>query len=557
MSSAPAPTESPQQAWWIRWFPLLWWAALVLIAGIVLWLGARGLESDRKTVTLIALANLAWLGPLVWLVTCWAPLRRASRRSRWIVRGIVSALVVLGFFSIDVDYDGDSRWRGIRFAWQADPDEQLATLEARDTVAQWQTSPDDYPRFLGNGYWAEVPDTHIAADWQRNPPELVWKHPIGAGWSAFAVVGEYAVTQEQRGEEELVVCYRVATGEPVWTHSDLGRHDPASTAGGLGGVGPRATPTIADARVYTCGATGIVNCLDATTGEVVWAHDLAEDYQITPLFWANAGSPLVVPDTNLVVINGGVAADEGGHSLLAIHRDSGELAWSAGPQTTSYASPVYAVIDDVPQIVQVNEATVGGYRVADGKELWTFEQPGSSSGPASCSQPIPLSDNRLLVSKGYGIGARLVRLARDGDRFKVDMLWKKTVLKTKFSNLVIRDGYAYGLDHTFLSCVEVESGEVQWKKRRQPDFGHGQLLLAGDKLFILSETGEGVLAECNPEKYVELAAMQLLTDEGITWNNPAVAGQWLLVRNNRQAACYRLPDGTPPPSDVAASDAAR
>ncbi len=382
----------------------------------------------------------------------------------------------------------------------------------------------------------------IDADWQSRPPELLWKQPIGAGWSAFAVVGEYAVTQEQRGDEELVVCYRASNGDVIWTHSDRARHDPATMGGGLGGVGPRATPTIHEARVYTMGATGIVNCLDARTGEQIWTHNLPEQYNLAPLFWANAGSPLVVPDTNMVVINGGRAEAAEGHSLLAFDRDTGKLLWQGGPPTTSYASPVYAVIAGEPQIVQVNEATVGGYRVSDGAPLWQFEQPGSSAGNASCSQPIPLPGDRLLVSKGYGIGARLVQIDRGEDgNFTVKELWKEGVLKTKLGNLVVRDGYAYGLDHTLLSCVDIATGKRQWKKRRREALGHGQIMLVGGMIFVLSETGEGVLLSCTPAKYVELASMQMLTADGITWNNPAVAGSLLLVRNNLEAACYRLP----------------
>ena len=122
---------------------------------------------------------------------------------------------------------------------------------------------------------------------------------------------------------------------------------------------------------------------------------------------------------------------------------------------------------------------------------------GNSS--ASCSQPIPLPGDQILVSKGYGVGARLAQIERDAnENFGAKLLWEKTVLKTKLSNLVIRNGHAYGLDHTFLSCVEITSGRVKWKKRRSPDFGHGQVLLVGDKLLVTTESGEGVLVECTP-----------------------------------------------------------
>lgn len=547
MSSDPESSPMNRSHWSIHWFPLLWWGLLLALYGLLSYWANQGMDTDKQVVGIIALLNLAWIGPLVWLLFHWQPIRRLNRGSKWALRIGAVVLAVVGFRSIDVDYDGDSRWRAIRFSWSADPDEQLDSLDAASVAENWQSTPNDYPRFLGEGYWAEVSDVRLAGDWQANPPELLWKQPIGAGWSAFAVVGDYAVTQEQRGEDELVVCYRVSDGSVVWTHADAARHDPATMAGGLGGVGPRATPTIHDGRVYTMGATGIVNCLDARTGAAVWTHNLPEEYDIAPLYWANSGSPLVVPTANIVVINGGSNSDESldeqeRHSILAFDRDNGDLVWQAGPPTTSYASPVYAEIAGTPQVVQVNEATVGGYSVNDGAELWQHEQPGSSAANASCSQPIPLPDDRILVCKGYSIGARLLQIEpAEGGRQTATRLWKKTVLKTKLANLVVRDGYAYGLDHTLMSCVEIETGKVQWKKRRRGSLGHGQILLVGEHLFVLSETGEGVLLECNPNKYVELTAMQMLTDEGINWNNPALSGSHLLLRNNLEAACYRLP----------------
>ncbi|WP_442485252.1 outer membrane protein assembly factor BamB family protein [Aeoliella sp. SH292] len=545
MSSDPLPTDTirtspPARAWWRRWFPLVWWGFLLILAAAIVLLGERAVDSDVRVVALIVLANLAWLVPLVWLLFSWPPIKSLPAGKRWLLRGVVMAVVAAAFSSIDVDYDGDGRWKALRFTWQADPDEQLATLSTTRVAENWQTTPQDYPRFLGNGYWAEVEGVNLSADWKASPPELLWKQPIGAGWSAFAIVGEYALTQEQRGADELVVCYHVPTGEVVWTHADPSRHDPGDMQAGLGGIGPRATPTIHEGRVYTLGARGTLNCLAAQSGEAIWTVDLAT-FGLKPLVWADSSSPLIVPGAGLVVVGGGQSAD--GHSIVAVRLEDGKLAWQSGPPITSYASPVYAEIAGVPQIVVVNESSVGGYDLKSGEELWTFEQPGSSSGSASCSQPIPLPGDQILVSKGYGVGARLAQIERDADgNFGAKLLWDKTVLKTKLSNLVIRDGHAYGLDHTFLSCVEIESGRVKWKKRRSPDFGHGQVLLVGDKLLVTTESGEGVLVECTPKKYVELAAMPML-DEGVCWNNPALSGPLLLVRSDRQAACYRLPLG--------------
>jgi hypothetical protein len=106
---------------------------------------------------------------------------------------------------------------------------------------------------------------------------------------------------------------------------------------------------------------------------------------------------------------------------------------------------------------------------------------------------------------------------------------------------VIRDGFVYGLDDVLLSCIELETGKLKWKKRRDPEFGYGQIMLIGDVILVLSESGEVVLVEASPEEYRELASMQALADSNVTWNNPVFASPYLLVRNAREAACYELP----------------
>jgi outer membrane protein assembly factor BamB len=205
----------------------------------------------------------------------------------------------------------------------------------------------------------------------------------------------------------------------------------------------------------------------------------------------------------------------------------------------------------------VNEGYLTAHRARDGKELWKFEWPSSSSGGAACTQPIPLPEDRVFICKGYGLGSALLKIERRGeDHFLVTPLWEpeiKPVMKSKLSNVVVHEGYVYGLDDTLLQCVELESGKSMWKKRRKPEFGHGQNLLVGDKLLVTTERGELLLVECSPKAYRELGAVRVLDEEGIAWNNPALAGPYLLVRNEREAACFKLPckDGAGLPANPA------
>ena len=147
-----------------------------------------------------------------------------------------------------------------------------------------------------------------------------------------------------------------------------------------------------------------------------------------------------------------------------------------------------------------------------------------------------LGGDRILLTKGYGIGSASWHIKHDGDTWTVEDLWRNNNLKTKFTSAVIHDGYAYGLDEGILSCVDVDSGTRRWKKGK---YGHGQVLLVGDLLLVQSETGELALVEAKPEKFNELTRITAVG--GQSWNYPALAGRRLLVRSEVEAACYELP----------------
>ena len=222
------------------------------------------------------------------------------------------------------------------------PDYSLPELKPVDganlaAVDLKTTTPLDYPRFLGVDGRGTVTGEELAADWTAATPKQLWRQPIGAGLSAFSIVGDFAVTQEQRGSLELVSCYELKTGKVRWVHQDKTRFSESQ-----GGDGPRATPTIYDGNVYAMGATGILNCLDGATGKVIWSHNILTEHQENNLNWGKSCSPLVFD--NLVVVGLG---DSPRPSLAAYNRLTGEQVWQSGHDTTTYASPVLATIAGV------------------------------------------------------------------------------------------------------------------------------------------------------------------------------------------------------------------
>jgi outer membrane protein assembly factor BamB len=239
----------------------------------------------------------------------------------------------------------------------------------------------------------------------------------------------------------------------------------------------------------------------------------------------------LVVDHKVIVPRGGVGKIV---SLLAMDADTGTTIWESGNHQVSYASPVLATLHGRRQVLSVNEDFVTAHDLESGQILWEHAWPGRSHMNANCSQPVPLDGDRVFLSKGYNQGAELLEIG-PGPSWQVRSLWKARVLKTKFSNVAIRDGCVFGLDDGILSCLDLESGQRRWKKGR---YGYGQNLLVGDLLLMVAENGDLALVAADPERFVELARLPGLT--GQTWNNPALFGNLLLIRNAEEAACYQL-----------------
>lgn len=423
---------------------------------------------------------------------------------------------------------------------------------AEESVAL-AVEPNDFPQYLGPNRDGRLMGPDLARDWESSPPKEIWRRPVGAGWGGFAVVGAFAITQEQRGTQESVVCYDRKTGKERWIHGD-----PILFDSSLGGPGPRATPTVHDGLIYTMGATGRLNCLDAS-GKLVWAADTLSStatHTITAseseqkekvaspaaegppdpaaenISHGMCGSPLVIADRVYVTPCG-----PDGKSLAAFDAKTGELIFREGQHRASYSSPLFTSIDGKPQILVFNSLSLAGHDPDSGKVLWSFDWTNDVN--VNCSQPIvPDADrSEVFVSTGYGTGATLLDVQSSAELpWTVKPTWKNRSLKAKFATPILKDGYIYGLDDGIMVCVELKSGKQMWKRGR---YGHGQILLAGDLLLVQTEKGPIVLIDPQPEKLIELGSIPALSDK--TWNTLALAGPYLFARNSVEAVCYELP----------------
>jgi outer membrane protein assembly factor BamB len=353
----------------------------------------------------------------------------------------------------------------------------------------------------------------------------VWRQPVGAAWSGFAIAAGRAVTMEQHGEEEWVTCYDPGSGRLLWKTESPGRYNTA-----IAGEGPRATPTISNGLVFTLGATGILRCLDLESGVERWSRDIKTDSGAKVPDFGFASSPLVL-EGKVIVSAGGTA----GKSLLAYAAADGELAWSAGSRPVNYSSPFLYTLAGRQQIVMFDSEAITAHDPSTGDVLW--EHPWGKGMP-HVSRPIPIGDNRVLFSSGYGVGSALLEIAPGADgRFAATEVWKTIRFQAKFSNPVERDGHVFGVSDGIFACLDLKDGTVRWKNGR---YGHGQGLLVGKFYLQMTEDpGELVLLQPTPEAANELARFPVF--DAKTWNPLALSGGLLLVRNDREAACIRLP----------------
>jgi outer membrane protein assembly factor BamB len=427
---------------------------------------------------------------------------------------------------IDGEQRSDVHWR-----WTPTAEDRFLAENARsagDPAAPLppveQLDPGDWPGFRGPNRDSVVRGVRVNADWKA-PPKRPWHRLVGPGWSSVTVVGGRLFTQEQRGENEAVVCYNAATGKPVWVHEDKLRFwDTVS------GAGPRATPTFADGRLYTLGATGLLNCLDATTGKQIWARDVAAAAPAKPPIWGFSGSPLVTEGVVIAFVGG-----DGPSQLFAYRTDSGEPAWTAAVGTMSYTSPQLATLGGKPQVLFFGDRGLFAVDPATGNVLW--EHSAATPGAPRSLQPHALDDGRVLISSEGDIGVALLDVKRDGEKWSVNQRWASREMKPSFNDFVVHEGHAYGFDGAVFCCLDLETGVRRWKGGR---YGHGQVLLLADQglLLVTSEKGEAVLLRANPERLEELGRFQAL--KGKTWNHPVVAHGKLFVRNGAEMACYEL-----------------
>ena len=496
----------------IRWWP----AALILglcggAVGVV-WMDPTRSHQQRN-LTVLATVIIAAPLLLVW----WGHLSGVSLRRR--LAGVAGVFAGVGLFFGLFQISGVSgdlrpifrfRWAGLTAGWMGGTEPRVVGPVAKAVVRA------DYPQFLGPQRDGVIRGVRLDPDWKTNGPVELWRRPVGAAWSGFVVVGDRAYTQEQDGAEEAVSAFDLATGRLVWAVRTPGRY--ATT---IAGEGPRSTPLVVGGRVYALGATGTFQCLDVLDGRVVWRVSVRELAKCGVPEWGFASSPLW--------LDGRVAVLVGGEKAVWVFRpEDGSVVWSEGEGGANYGSLQVMELGGVRQLVYFAGRAVVGMDTGTGKELWRHP---FGTGMPLVAAPVVLGTNRFVVSAGYGVGAEGVEWTEKGMR----SLWVSKRLKAKFSNPVAFSGIVCGLDDGILAAIDGETGAGLWKEGR---WGHGQGLRVGEHYLLMAESGELVLLRPDRQGPGELGRMRVF--DAKTWNPIALAGDRLLVRNDREAVCLKL-----------------
>jgi len=500
------------------------WGGVVLM---ILALAGTSLFIDESISTAMqGLMFPAYALPVLCLafVTWAVATRHLADRVRWILM-VITILVACGAWGL-VRSNGISGHSAADFAWRwsMTAEEQLLAETGHETLELPENFETDltgaeWPGFRGPNRDGHAHGTRISTDWAVSPPVELWRHPIGPGCSSFAVHGSHIFTQEQRGEDEVVSCYDLYTGAPVWKHYDAARFWDSHA-----GAGPRSTPSLSGGRVYTFGATGILNVLDARDGQIVWSRNVAEEAGAEIPEWGFASSPLVTGDVVVVALAG---------TMVAFDQETGDQRWMSEDEGKGYSSPHLFMIDGVTQVLLMNDRGAISVAPGDGTLLWEYPWAHSDR----ILQPAQTVDGDLVLSTGGGKGMRRVKVSNGPDGWSFDERWGSVMLKSFFNDFTVHNDMAFGFSGPFLECVDIEEGKRKWKSGR---YG-GQIILLADQdlVLVLTEKGELALVKASSDKFIEVARIPAI--QGKTWNHPVMVGDILLVRNSQEMVALQFP----------------
>lgn len=385
----------------------------------------------------------------------------------------------------------------------------------------------DWPQFLGPTRNGQYTGTDLAPVLPKAGPPVVWKRAIGQGFSGPVVASGRLILFHRVGDKETVECLDASTGKEIWRfeyatryRDDFGFDE-----------GPRSTPSISSGAVYTFGAEGMLHCLDFATGKKLWAVDTHQQFEVRKGFFGAACSPLV--EGRAVLLNIGGSKPSG---LVALDRETGKVLWAVSRDEASYSSPVVATAGGWRSVFCFTRNGLIGADPVTGAMRFEFPWRARMQASVNAATPLVIGD-LVFISASYQTGAALLQVAGS----VVKKVWSSDdSLSNHYASSVAHNGYLYGFhgrqEHgPSLRCVQLQTGKVMWSVE---SFGSGTLILAGERLIVMKERGELVMAAADPKAFHAITKAQVIS--GTARAYPALAQGRFYVRNDNSLVCVSL-----------------
>jgi outer membrane protein assembly factor BamB len=396
----------------------------------------------------------------------------------------------------------------------------------------------DWPQYHGPLFNKSTKTSIIEGNKLQTSSQLIWKSPTPLGFSSFSIHSDLAFTLVAEEDpdgllREVCIALDLASGKRTWqqnlgiaSYGHAGGN--AGTRDNSGGDGPRSTPSVKNGRIFVYDSSMVLHCLSAKSGKRIWKVDVIDDHKGENIMWKNASSPLLVDD--LVIVCGGGK----NQSLIAFNQMTGRVKWKTGTETLTHATPAFAKIHGLEQVIFLCRSGLVALEPKNGKELWRQEFPFKVS---TASSPV-VADDLVFCSAGYGVGAGVFKISLNAGNWKSDPVWRKrNELMNHWSTPLYYEGNLYGIfgfkeyGKAPLQCVDLNTGEIHWS---QNGFGPGNLIRSGDTLWVLSDDGQLVAVSANPTRYKELGRSKIIS--GKCWTTPTMSKNILLARSTKEAA---------------------
>jgi outer membrane protein assembly factor BamB len=379
-----------------------------------------------------------------------------------------------------------------------------------------------WPNWMGANHDGISTETGWSTQWPDDGLPVKWTKELGTGFSSFSVVDGLTYSMGHTDGKETVWCLDAATGDEVWTHSYDALLNPNLYEGG-----PGSTPTVHGDLVFTLSVDGRLIGFQRKSGDIVWEVDLQEELEVGMHEWGFNASPYILGDQLLLECG----------RVVSFNWKTGKKLWQSPRHRAGYGSVRPFEFNGETLLASLDCEGLRISRADDGSEVAITQWPS----PFGTNSTTPIIDkNRIFVSTGYHVGSGLFQLTPDGLKRK----YAHRQMRNHFNNSILFEGHLYGFDGNSnlgrvvrLTCMDFETGEVQWK---ETGLGCGSLMIANGHLLILSDRGELKLAKASPQGFREVSRSRFL--EGRCWTAPVLVNGRIYGRNaDGKAVCGELP----------------